>query len=201
MLPKSSVICKALPLRTWTQMFLEKISTRPFLLCSKQRSGKLPEKPCDISETDAVSQKFCEYPDLHSTRISTSLHTQWPNSVAQTLVTAGSVHPVLLSLCHSYPAGSELSMGLFPALHSSPIQPFPFAALLETHPTPEPTANPKWPVGDLVPCQHTKGSAHSLPASLMQIKMVPKFQPLSKHVTYFQKEEQYLGYCSAKNLN
>lgn len=88
---------------------------RPFLLCSKEGSEKFPEKPCDISETDAVSQKFCEYPDLHSTRISTSLHTQWPESVIQTRVSPGSVHSVLLSLCHSYPAASELSIWVIPS--------------------------------------------------------------------------------------
>lgn len=96
-------------------------------------------------------------------------------------------------------------LGYFQAQHPSSIQPFPLAALLETHPTPQLTANPKWPLGDLSAplgaLQHTKGSAHSLPVSLMQIKMVPKFQPVSNHVIYFQKEKQYLGYCSAKNLN
>lgn len=47
-----------------------------------------------------------------------------------------------------------------------------------------------------VPCQHTNGLARRFSARLMQMKMVPKFQPVSNHVTRFQKKDHYLGYCS-----
>lgn len=123
------MICKALPVCTQTQMFLRRFfHMRLFLLCSKQGSEKFPEQPCDVSETDTVSQKFCEYPDLHSTRISTSLLTQCPNSIIQTLVSPGSVHSVLLSLCHSYPGGSELSIRVIPSAQQ--------ALCAHTHPPP-----------------------------------------------------------------
>lgn len=63
--------------------------TRLFLLCSNQGSEKFSEKSYDILENKAVSQKFCKYLDLHSASISTSLYTQWPKSVMQTLVRLG----------------------------------------------------------------------------------------------------------------
>lgn len=48
---------------------------RLFLLCSNQGSEKFSEKPYDILENKAVSQKFCKYLDLQSASICTSLHT------------------------------------------------------------------------------------------------------------------------------
>lgn len=63
---------------------------RLFLLRSNLGSEKFPEKPYDLSEKNAVSQKSCEDPDLHSASISPSLHTQWPTSTMQTLVSPGS---------------------------------------------------------------------------------------------------------------
>jgi len=104
------------------------------------------------------------------------------------------------------------ALGLF-TVHSKPCvstltlhPPIPVSSTSRDIPSPRAYNKPQTKPGSTclflsVPCQHTNGLAHSLPARLTQMKMVPKLQPISDHVTSFQKKEQYLGYCSAKNLN
>lgn len=96
--------------------------------------------------------------------------------------------------------------GLF-ALHSEPHAStltlhslVPVSSTSRDIPPPIAYNKPQMNWGDL-PVSLGTPLACSLPARLMQMQTVPKFQPVSNHATNFQKKEQYLGYCSAKNLN
>lgn len=156
MLPKSSVICKALPVCTQTQMFLRRFFHEAISSLQQIGEWKVPWAALwHFRDRHSFPEiLWISWPSQHQ-----DFHIS-PHTVSQQYNT-NTGQPWQCPLCPTQPL-SQLSWRIraqHPGYsqcttspvcpHSPSTQPFPSAALLETHPIPQLVTNPKWPVGDL----------------------------------------------------